>query len=324
MRELAQDAHVGDAAPQACVLVALRAHQHERRPLERDQDAGRLEVHREVGQPAGVRRPEGGPVIRVSHQQVQVPFGQHLLDPVPTIGVFLGRDGRSRLLLGRHRSLLQAPSCPAGVARGARHAHAGMVRCGCPRVKEPSVSTPEAEVDLLPRLHPAGVRSILRAKVAVQRVLDHGGWSDMGRWLMVPTVMALLLGTSPVSAAPPGPDTGDWGGAILAQTEEVPAMATGVAVGPAAMVVGGGTGLRAHAGRRHRALLGSALGEHRRQHVGGRRGPRVRAGPGTLHGGLERAGGRHRGRRPRAGRLRGLRLGPVRPGQPGGHRTSLA
>ena len=57
---------------------------------------------------------------------------------------------------------------------------------------------------------------------------------------MVPTVLALLWGMSPVSAAPPGPDAGDWSGAILAQTEEVPAMATGVAVGPAGMVVVGG------------------------------------------------------------------------------------
>ena len=66
---------------------------------------------------------------------------------------------------------------------------------------------------------------------------------------MVPTVLALLWGTSPVSAAPPGPDTGDWSSVVLAQTEEVPAMATGVAVGPAGMVAVGGRACERTAGR---------------------------------------------------------------------------
>ena len=62
----------------------------------------------------------------------------------------------------------------------------------------------------------------------------------MGRWLIVPAVVALMLLAGPASAAPPGPETGDWSSVVLAQTEEVPAMATGVAVGPTAMVAVGG------------------------------------------------------------------------------------
>jgi hypothetical protein len=62
----------------------------------------------------------------------------------------------------------------------------------------------------------------------------------MGRWLIVPAVVALMLPAGPASAAPPSPETGDWSSVVLAQTEEVPAMATGVAVGPTAMVAVGG------------------------------------------------------------------------------------
>ena len=62
----------------------------------------------------------------------------------------------------------------------------------------------------------------------------------MNRLVAVLAGTALLLGASPVSAAPPGPDTGDWSSVVLVQTEEVPAMATGVAVGPSAMVAVGG------------------------------------------------------------------------------------
>ena len=93
--ELAQDAHVGDPPAEPRVLVALRAHEHDRRSLARDQDAGGLEVHREVGQPAGVRRPERGPIIRVGHEEVQVPLSEQGLDASPAPRILLDRDRRS-------------------------------------------------------------------------------------------------------------------------------------------------------------------------------------------------------------------------------------
>ncbi len=99
--QLAQDPHVGDATDHQGVLVALRPNQHHRLALAGHEYAGGFEMDREVGQPAGVSRPERGPVVGVRHQEVEIRGGHHGLDPAPALRVFGRGDVRSRSLFHR-------------------------------------------------------------------------------------------------------------------------------------------------------------------------------------------------------------------------------
>ena len=116
MGELAQHAHVGDAAGQEGVLVALGPHEHDGLPTAGHQDAGGFEVDREVRQPAGVRRPEGGPVVGVGNQHVEVACCHHGLHPAPALWVLGRGDPRLRLLV-RHLADLAYPRGTFGPTR---------------------------------------------------------------------------------------------------------------------------------------------------------------------------------------------------------------
>ena len=95
VRELAKNPHVRNPAHAQRVLVALGPAYDHGIARERHDDGHRLEVDRDVGQPADVRRAEHGAVVAVGDEQVE-PFGLHQrLDAPPPTRVFLGRDGRS-------------------------------------------------------------------------------------------------------------------------------------------------------------------------------------------------------------------------------------
>ena len=139
----------------------------------------------------------------------------------------------------------------------------------------------------------------------------------------IPPVPAVTLAPTqgPPESAPPSTavsplpdvttpaDTAAWGATVLPQTEEIAGAGhrrrgrTGHdgRRGPAC--------LRAHQERGDRALLGTALDQHRRRGLGSRRGPHLGTRPGSLQRGHQRPRGRRRGCRLRARRLRGLWLG---------------
>ena len=100
VRELAEDAHVRDTAHAEGVLVALGSAGHQRVAERRDEDGHRLEVDRDVRQPANVRWAEHGAVVAVGEEQVK-PCGLHQrLDASPATRVFVGRNGRTRDVQG--------------------------------------------------------------------------------------------------------------------------------------------------------------------------------------------------------------------------------
>jgi hypothetical protein len=95
VRELAEDAHVRDAAHAERVLVALGSARHQRIAGQRHEDGHRLEVDGDVRQPANVRRAEHGAVVAVGDDQVEPVCLHQRLDAPPSVRVLLRRDGRS-------------------------------------------------------------------------------------------------------------------------------------------------------------------------------------------------------------------------------------
>ena len=73
-------------------------------------------MHREVGQPSGVRGSERGTVVGVGHQDVEVLLDQQGLDPPPSLGILLGRDHRV-LADGPFHTSSCAPHDVVGLAR---------------------------------------------------------------------------------------------------------------------------------------------------------------------------------------------------------------
>ncbi|OGO37551.1 MAG: hypothetical protein A2W35_09005 [Chloroflexi bacterium RBG_16_57_11] len=62
-------------------------------------------MDREIRQPAGVSGTEGGAIVSVGHQIVQVLLGQHCLDLCPALRIFGRRDGGFGCRL-QHRFIL--------------------------------------------------------------------------------------------------------------------------------------------------------------------------------------------------------------------------
>jgi hypothetical protein len=124
VRELAENADVRNPANAQRVLVPLGpAHDHAI-ARERHEDGHRLEVDRDIGQPADVHRAEDGAVVAVGDEQVE-PFSLHeRLDAPPPTRVFLVRDGRSGHV---HAGLPVICSVPAAIVAAVsldRHAEA--------------------------------------------------------------------------------------------------------------------------------------------------------------------------------------------------------
>ena len=87
--ELAQHAHVPDLTDPQRVLVALGSADEDRLAVARHQDGHRLEMDRDVGHPANVRRAEHGAVVAVGEEQVEILGLHERLDLAPPSREFL-------------------------------------------------------------------------------------------------------------------------------------------------------------------------------------------------------------------------------------------